>query len=558
MFGYQLVKRFPSPGYEVWEVWRKHYLSTGMKLGWTEEEMMKWLPTKLCGWALNAVSDLHRGYWRSTPGKQAWTLTETLYQFDIRLSDNPLFYERSYNMFVRGKARSRAEIIETSDTMDQRTGQQYAQRQVIDTRSRVDTPLMDAFRPPGKSSEGFGIGSSCGVSRKEAFSEDLFGEVEDTRIAESGSGIRIPDCGDEVQNGTEAEFTEEVCGQTNQEISRAAVSEYENSGFRNFPTEEKVIERSVESCGSDEHHAMKKDCVLSPESGELSYEQSDDDNLFEDVSDTDFSDVVELDDNDSRRETRFAASLNSVACDNVTALASNFSGGVKASRNDMLGAWALMELKTGGVDRKFCNSRNVADETQMCTTDCTVDTLENWTSSGGTDEQLVCETQKGQNEKAAGDRSDFAHLGKELEVWVQSQLNENQLYGSVSVEPMDEHQGDSAGADRTGQYYQKSMATGLSDWVHDDQQPRREDSCGLSMEVEQKVERRIASRFPEIAKLLLKNQSLSQTERWRRLEASRQQSWQDYRRNCSYSGRRGGHPFKHQRKKVFVYRCTSV
>ena len=151
MFGYQLVKRFPSPGYEVWEVWREHYLSTGMKLGWTEEEMMKWLPTKLCGWALNAVSDLPRGYWRSTPGKQAWTLTETLYQFDIRLSDNPLFYERSYNMFVRGKTGSRAEFIENRKTMDQRKRQQYAQRQVIDTSRSVDTSLKEKFRQSGKS-----------------------------------------------------------------------------------------------------------------------------------------------------------------------------------------------------------------------------------------------------------------------------------------------------------------------------------------------------------------------------------------------------------------------
>ena len=280
--------------------------------------------------------------------------------------------------------------------------------------------------------------------------------------------------------------------------------------------------------------------------------------MFEDASDTDFSDVEEFDDNDSRSETSIAASLNSIACENVTAIASSFGGGVKASRSDLLGAWALMKSKTGGVDQKFCNAPHVADETQVCTTECTVDTLENWTSSGGIDRQLVSETQKGQNEKAAGDRSDFAHLGKELEEWVQSQLNEIQLNSSVSVEPMDEHQGDSAGADRTGQYYQKSMATGLSDWVHDDQQPRREDSRGFSMEVEQKVEKRIASRFPEIAKLLLEKRSLSRKERWSRLEASGPQSWQDHRRNCSYSGRRGGHPFKHQRKKVFMNRCTSV
>ena len=103
MFGYQLVKRFPSPRYEVWEDWREHYLSTGMKLGWTEEEMMKWLTKKLCGWALNAVSDLPRGYWHSTLEKQAWTLTETLYQFDIRLSDNPLFMSEATVSLLEGK-----------------------------------------------------------------------------------------------------------------------------------------------------------------------------------------------------------------------------------------------------------------------------------------------------------------------------------------------------------------------------------------------------------------------------------------------------------------------
>ena len=108
-----------------------------MKLGWTEEEMTKWSTTKLYGWSLNEVSDLPRGYWQSTPGKQAWTLTETLNQFDTRLSDNPLFIKRSYNLFVRGKAGSREELIETSDTVDQRTRQQCAQMQVIDTSKSV-------------------------------------------------------------------------------------------------------------------------------------------------------------------------------------------------------------------------------------------------------------------------------------------------------------------------------------------------------------------------------------------------------------------------------------
>ena len=550
MFGYQLVKRFPSPGYEIWEDWREHYLSTGLKLGWTEEEMMKWLPTKLCGWALNAVSDLPRGYWRSTPGKQAWTLTETLYQFDIRLSDNPLFYERSYSLFIRGKAGNRTEVTETSDTVDQRTRQQCSQRQVIDTRSSLGISLIDQFRQPGRSFEGFGIGSSCGLLRRGAFGKDLSGEVEDMSIAESGSRIRILGYGNERQTGTEVEFTDKICGQTNQEVFRAALSEYENSGNGELPTEEEIIERRVESCGPDENHAMEK--------AELGDEQSGDENLFEDISDTDFSDVEELDVNYARSETSFAASLNSVACDNVTAIASDFGGGgVKASRNDMLGAGALMELEAGGLDQKFCNTINGADETEMCTTDCTVDTLENWTSPGGVDCQLVSEAQKGQNDKAAGDRSNFAQLGKELEEWVQSQLHESQLCDSVLVEPTDEHQGDSVGVDGTGKSDQKSMATVLQRWVQDDQQPRREDSSLFPMEVEQKVERRNVSRFPEIARLLLVNRSLSRKERWSRLEASGKQSWQHYRRNGSYSGR-SRHPFKHQRKKVFMFRCTSV
>ena len=102
------------------------------------------------------------------------------------------------------------------------------------------------------------------------------------------------------------------------------------------------------------------------------------------------------------------------------------------------------------------------------------------------------------------------------------------------------------------------MATVLHSWVQDDQQPRREEFGGFSMEVEQKVERRIASRFPEIAMLLLKNRSLSRKERWSRFEESGQHLWQDSRRNGSYSGRRGGHPFKHQRKKVLMFTCTSI
>ena len=132
----------------------------------------------------------------------------------------------------------------------------------------------------------------------------------------------------------------------------------------------------------------------------------------------------------------------------------------------MLGVWALTEIKTGSVDKKFCNAAHMADETQIRTTENTMDTLENWTSPGGIDGQLVCETQKGQNDKAAVDRSSFAPLGKELEEWVQSQLNESQPNGSVLVKPTDEHQVKSAGVDRTGKSDHNSMTTVLHSWVH--------------------------------------------------------------------------------------------
>ena len=62
----------------------------------------------------------------------------------------------------------------------------------------------------------------------------MFGEMEDTRIAESGSRIRIPGYGNERQTGTEVEFTDKICGQTNQKVFRAALSEYENKANKPF------------------------------------------------------------------------------------------------------------------------------------------------------------------------------------------------------------------------------------------------------------------------------------------------------------------------------------
>ena len=58
MFGYQLVKRFPSPGYEVWEEWREHWLEAviewrrndevvAYKIVWVGLECSKWFTKRL-------------------------------------------------------------------------------------------------------------------------------------------------------------------------------------------------------------------------------------------------------------------------------------------------------------------------------------------------------------------------------------------------------------------------------------------------------------------------------------------------------------------------------
>ena len=123
-----------------------------------------------------------------------------------------------------------------------------------------------------------------------------------------------------------------------------------------------------------------------------------------------------LDLNDAISETSFGTNLEEVACDSVTEIDSKNVNRVKALRKDMLlGAWGLMKLETGGLDHTFCNATNLADETQLCTTEFTMDTLENGSVSGETDWPLVSETKKRQKDEAASDRNTFTQLGKELE-----------------------------------------------------------------------------------------------------------------------------------------------
>ena len=126
MAGFGSIKRFPSPGYEVWEDWREYYLDACKVFIWTEEEVKRYLPEKLCGWALDSLNYLPNKFWKSDQNYRAWTLPETLYFFDLRLSNSPQFYQDAFERYLTekeeyGKAALQCEIdrpVFQSDVVD--------------------------------------------------------------------------------------------------------------------------------------------------------------------------------------------------------------------------------------------------------------------------------------------------------------------------------------------------------------------------------------------------------------------------------------------------------
>ena len=112
MSGFGLIKQFPSPGYEVWEDWREYYLDVCEVFMWSEEEVKRFLPDKLCGWALDALNYLPRAFWKTDQRNRAWTLQETLYFFDLRLSNNPQFYEDAFERYLIEKEEYEEAVLQ--------------------------------------------------------------------------------------------------------------------------------------------------------------------------------------------------------------------------------------------------------------------------------------------------------------------------------------------------------------------------------------------------------------------------------------------------------------
>ena len=105
---------------------------------------------------------------------------------------------------------------------------------------------------------------------------------------------------------------------------------------------------------------MQKDSVLPPVSKELSDEQSNKGIEVEQFWD---ADVLYVNVSEAMKEASFATLFKSEkdACQNATALASDIGDGGKVSSNNLLGAWSLMELKTGCLDQMFYNATIMAE-----------------------------------------------------------------------------------------------------------------------------------------------------------------------------------------------------
>ena len=112
MSGFGLIKQFPSPGYEVWEDWREYYLDTCEVFMWSEEEVKRYLPEKLCDWALDSLNYLPHKFWKTDQRNRAWTLQGTLYFFDLRLSNNPQFYEDAFERYLIEKEEYEEAVLQ--------------------------------------------------------------------------------------------------------------------------------------------------------------------------------------------------------------------------------------------------------------------------------------------------------------------------------------------------------------------------------------------------------------------------------------------------------------
>ena len=80
---------------------------------WTEEEVKRYLPDKISGWALDALNYLPNEFWKFDQKFRAWTLQETLYFFNLRLSSFPMMHEDAFGRYLIEKEEYEEEVLQS-------------------------------------------------------------------------------------------------------------------------------------------------------------------------------------------------------------------------------------------------------------------------------------------------------------------------------------------------------------------------------------------------------------------------------------------------------------
>ena len=302
MSGFGLIKQFPSPGYEVWEDWREYYLDACEVFMWSEEEVKRFLPDKLCGWALDALNYLPRAFWKTDQRNRAWTLQETLYFFDLRLSNNPQFYEDAFERYLIEKEEYEEAVLQCeidrpvfqSDVVDGEELQRQERTPTSDRKKDVQVKTDIIFKSvmtkkPAKisSTKGWSAIKAVGFGVKAVLEEKP--DVRDGRqrsiskLNDSLSGAETVEVNDSSQNfvydgETEKQITTKPKSKNEQfkKMTDLCIARWDNS------KKTKIAEQRNEALEEIEFSELEDDAIFIHDdfSDEDSFFESDDEDKF--------------------------------------------------------------------------------------------------------------------------------------------------------------------------------------------------------------------------------------------------------------------------------------
>ena len=310
MSGFGLIKQFPSPGYEVWEDWREYYLDVCEVFMWSEEEVKRFLPDKLCCWALDALNYLPRGFWKTDQRNRAWTLQETLYFFDLRLSNNPQFYEDAFERYLVEKEEYEEAVLQCendrpvfqSDVVDgeelQRQERTPTSDKKKDVQVKTDIIVKSVMtKKPAKSSptkrwsaiKAVGFGVKAVLDEKPIVRVGNQGRT--TELTDNSSGVEtVADSnviGGSRNFGSDGETEEQITTKTKSEDERFKEMMDRCIARWDIGKNMKIVEMRSEALEEINDSEVEDDGNLSEDdfSDDDSFFDSDDENKFECMDD---------------------------------------------------------------------------------------------------------------------------------------------------------------------------------------------------------------------------------------------------------------------------------